>query len=272
MIPKVIHYCWFGGKPKSEIINKCIASWREYCPDYEIIEWNENNFDVNCIPYTAAAYADKKWAFVSDYARLKIVYENGGIYLDTDVLLHNCLDELLSYKCWFASDDVRYINTGLGFGAAQNNPTIASLADAYKEYSYPCGTNVTRDTKILEQLFPEWKKTDKCLNLEGTLLIGYREYGRYAHHLYTYSWADEAVQVKRCQEIASGKNKKLSARLIWRIKCAVRNPLVIAFFDKRRGTVIEKIYTFCAYDLLDCGVWYFVKRLSLKIKRMFEMG
>ncbi len=78
MIPKVIHYCWFGGNPKPDIIQQCIESWMKYCPDYEIIEWNESNFDVNCIPYTAQAYADKKWAFVSDYARLAIVYNYGG--------------------------------------------------------------------------------------------------------------------------------------------------------------------------------------------------
>ena len=82
-IPKVIHYCWFGGKEKPPLVKKCIESWHQYCPDYEIKEWNETNFDVDCIPYVAAAYADKKWAFVSDYARLYLVYEYGGVYLDT---------------------------------------------------------------------------------------------------------------------------------------------------------------------------------------------
>ena len=129
MISKKIHYCWFGKGPKSEIIQKCIDSWKEFCPDYEIIEWNEENFDVYGIPYTAAAYADKKWAFVSDYARLKIVYENGGIYLDTDVLLHNNLDELLQYECWLASDDVRYMSTGLGFGAEKGHWLVQKLME-----------------------------------------------------------------------------------------------------------------------------------------------
>lgn len=79
MIPKTIHYCWFGGNPKPELVCRCIDSWRRFCPDYEIIEWNENNFDVNCIPYVRDAYAAKKWAFVSDYARLKVVFERGVI-------------------------------------------------------------------------------------------------------------------------------------------------------------------------------------------------
>lgn len=78
MIPKVIHYCWFGRNKKSELIEKCIESWREYCPDYKIVEWNEDNFDIECLPYVKAAYTDQKWAFVSDYARLAIIYKRGG--------------------------------------------------------------------------------------------------------------------------------------------------------------------------------------------------
>lgn len=83
MIPKIIHYCWFGGNPKSNLIKQCIDSWKKYCPDYQIIEWNESNFDINCNPYVKAAYEDKKWAFVSDYARLYIVYNRGGGYIST---------------------------------------------------------------------------------------------------------------------------------------------------------------------------------------------
>lgn len=78
MIPKVIHYCWFGRNPKTEIIEKCIASWRKYCPDWEIIEWNEDNYDVEKVPFVKEAYEAKKWAFVSDYARLDILYNHGG--------------------------------------------------------------------------------------------------------------------------------------------------------------------------------------------------
>ena len=80
MIPKVIHYCWFGGNPLPKSAQKCIASWRKYLPDYEIKEWNESNFDVNIIPYTAEAYKAKKYAFVSDYARFWILYKYGGLY------------------------------------------------------------------------------------------------------------------------------------------------------------------------------------------------
>lgn len=85
MIPQTIHYCWFGNKPLSETAIKCISSWKKYFPNYTIKEWNENNFNINIIPYTKEAYKRGKWAFVSDYARFWILYNYGGIYFDTDV-------------------------------------------------------------------------------------------------------------------------------------------------------------------------------------------
>ena len=95
MIPKIIHYCWFGRGPLPELAQKCIASWKKYLPDYEIKEWNEDNFDVNIIPYTAEAYQAKKYAFVSDYARFWILYRYGGIYFDTDVEVIRPIDDIV---------------------------------------------------------------------------------------------------------------------------------------------------------------------------------
>ena len=95
MIPKVIHYCWFGRNPLPESAKKCINSWRKYLPDYEIKEWNEDNFDVNIIPYTREAYEVKKYAFVSDYARFWILYHHGGLYFDTDVEVIKPLDDII---------------------------------------------------------------------------------------------------------------------------------------------------------------------------------
>lgn len=96
MIPKIIHYCMFGGKPLPDEVKYYISTWQKYCPDYEIKEWNESNFDVNQNQYCREAYETKKWAFVSDYARLKILYEYGGIYMDTDVEVCKPLDHLAS--------------------------------------------------------------------------------------------------------------------------------------------------------------------------------
>lgn len=224
MIPKVIHYCWFGGSPKSDLIKKCIDSWHEFCPDYQIIEWNETNFDVNCNSYVKAAYEDKKWAFVSDYARLFVVYNNGGIYLDTDVLLHNSIDELLEHECWLASDDVRYIATGLGFGAEKYNWLINKVMNAYEDYTYPSGTNVIRDTVIFEKELIGWEKSNKTQIIKDVLLIGLKDYGKYATHLYTYTWADEATKAKRESDILTNKKETFKSKVIWKIKLFFQKP------------------------------------------------
>jgi mannosyltransferase OCH1-like enzyme len=97
MIPKVIHYCWFGGKPLPELAKKCIASWKKKCPDYEIKEWNETNFDLSSNRYLQEAIKMKKWAFASDYIRLAVLYNEGGIYLDTDVEILKPLDKFLRH-------------------------------------------------------------------------------------------------------------------------------------------------------------------------------
>ena len=96
IIPKIIHYCWFGGNPLPPLAKKCIASWKKYLPDYEIRQWDESNYDVNKIPYIKEAYAAKKFAFVSDYARFDILYNYGGIYFDTDVEIISPLDCIIS--------------------------------------------------------------------------------------------------------------------------------------------------------------------------------
>lgn len=132
MIPKKIHYCWFGGAEKNELVKKCIDSWKKYCPDYEIIEWNESNYDINRHNYMKEAYQNKKWAFVSDYARLDIIYSHGGFYLDTDVELVKSLDSLCDLNCFLAVESTNYINTGLGFGAEKNSEVVKTLLEEYK--------------------------------------------------------------------------------------------------------------------------------------------
>lgn len=134
MIPKVIHYCWFGGGEKDELTTKCIETWKRVCPDYIIKEWNENNYDVTKNRYMYEAYQEKRWGFVSDYARLDIVYENGGIYLDTDVEVIKPFDDLLDVRAFFGfeSSASRYaVNTGGGFGAAKGEPFLKGLLHTY---------------------------------------------------------------------------------------------------------------------------------------------
>lgn len=120
MIPKIIHYCWFGGKPKPDEVQFYIDSWRRFCPDYEIREWNESNFDVNENAYSREAYEAQKWAFVSDYVRVKVLYSYGGIYLDTDIELIQSLDSLLNDKIIMGFENDKMVSTATIGSEAQN--------------------------------------------------------------------------------------------------------------------------------------------------------
>ena len=144
MIPKVIHYCWFGRGEKSPLMKKCIKSWEKHFPDFEIKEWNEDNFDVNIIPYTKDAYAAKKYAFVSDYARFWILYHHGGIYFDTDVEVIRPMDDIIEKGPFmgFELDNVDSalptlsINPGLGLGAEKKNPIFAEILNRYEQLTF----------------------------------------------------------------------------------------------------------------------------------------
>ena len=140
MIPKIIHYCWFGGAKKPEFAERCIASWKKFCPDYEIIEWNESNYDLSANLYIQQAYAEKRWAFVTDYVRLDVVYRHGGIYLDTDVEIIRSLDPLLVHKAFCGLENVSghelSISTGLGFGSEAGHEIIKAWRDMYDKLSF----------------------------------------------------------------------------------------------------------------------------------------
>lgn len=163
MIPKVIHYCWFGHNPLPPLAEKCIASWRKFMPDYEIKEWNEDNFNVNIIPYTADAYKAKKYAFVSDFARFWIIYNYGGVYFDTDVEVIKPMDDILANGSYMGFErDTRTniigcVNPGLGFAANKGNELILKIIKYYNTLNFiidpklkkPKDTIVQHTTKIL---------------------------------------------------------------------------------------------------------------------------
>lgn len=155
MIPKKIHYCWFGGKPLPNSVKKCIKSWKKFCPDYEIIEWNESNYDVNKIPFIQQAYQAKKYAFVSDYVRLDIIYFEGGIYLDTDVELLKNLDPLLVNQCFLAMELPGLVNTGLGFGAQKGHWFIKENMDFYRKIDFDTN-NIITCVKITTDLLKKY--------------------------------------------------------------------------------------------------------------------
>ena len=133
MIPKIIHYCWFGRGEKPKLAQKCIVSWKKYCPDFEIIEWNEENFEIDKYPYAKYCYENKKWAFLSDFARLVVVYKHGGVYFDTDVEVIKPLGELLECEAFYGFENTEKVNTGQGFGAVSEHETVEAMIQKYYE-------------------------------------------------------------------------------------------------------------------------------------------
>lgn len=136
MIPKTIHYCWFGGNPLPELAQRCIASWRKFLPDYEIREWNETNYDVRKIPYTAQAYDAKKYAFVSDYARFDILYQHGGVYFDTDVEVIKPLDDILERGAFAGVECAGALAAGLGIASPAASQIYREILDSYQDEQF----------------------------------------------------------------------------------------------------------------------------------------
>lgn len=175
MIPKVIHYCWFGGNPFSESVIRCKESWEKFFPDYEIKEWNEDNFPISCCAYIQEAYKAKKWAFVSDYARFWILYHEGGVYFDTDVEIIKSMDDIVARGPFMGCETVLAkrslsvsrkdkselelgVNPGLGIAANAGSEIYKQILNSYNEAHFlnPDGTEnqqtvVTRTTNTLKE-------------------------------------------------------------------------------------------------------------------------
>lgn len=163
MIPKTIHYCWFGGKPLPRSARKCITSWKKYFPDYQIKEWNESNYDVGKTAYTKEAYEAKKYAFVSDYARFDILYQYGGVYFDTDVEIIKSFDDILINGPFMGCETNGgkkgiYVAPGLGLAAVSGLDIYKTIIDYYNtqhflnpDGSYNTETVVKKITKILTE-------------------------------------------------------------------------------------------------------------------------
>lgn len=215
MIPKKIHYCWFGGKKLPVDVKKSIESWKKYCPDYEIIEWNESNFDIDCHPFVRSAYDAKAWAFVSDYARLKVIYDNGGIYFDTDVELLKNIDFLLENDFYIGvQQSGLFCTTGLGYGAEIHNSIVKQMLLKYdglvfeknsaKEIACPY-----LNSKVMEEF--GYRYTEEVINIDGALILPPRFFdpiapGNYKNllcedtisiHHYSASWTSASNRMKR---------------------------------------------------------------------------
>ena len=233
MIPKKIHYCWIGGNPLPESAKKCIKSWKKFCPDYEIIEWNETNYDFSRNQYMKDALAAKKWGFVPDYARLDIIYQHGGIYLDTDVEIIRSFDDMLKNKGYAGFESEDLVNFGQGFGAEAGNPVIKALRDSYEELSFinPDGSlnliaSPALNTITLEELGLE--KNNKKQILSDCFTIYPIEYfcpkslndgiirctkNTYSIHHFDASWFTESQQKAKLERWKQKQKKaKIKAR------------------------------------------------------------
>lgn len=182
-IPTTIHYCWFGGNALGDDEQACVASWRTHCPTWKIKQWDESNFDVRCNAFVAGAYERKNWAFVSDYARFRVLYDEGGVYLDTDVELLRPLDVLLArapYMGFERDADERAgvmgaVNAGLGMAFPPHHPFVKSVLDVYEHAEFPQEGNlgdytvVEVVTSLLEQ--QGMKAVEGCQVVAGVTLL-----------------------------------------------------------------------------------------------------
>ena len=228
MIPKIIHYCWFGGKPLPRSAEKCIASWKKYLPGYEVKRWDESNFDVNAIPYTREAYAACKYAFVSDYARFWILYHYGGVYFDTDVEVIRPIDDIINRGGFLGVESNRNgiytVNPGLGFAATQGTAVIGEMVNLYSTFHF-INTDGASDLKNIVEITTDYlsskglQNTDEIQDCCGftiypkdyfcpidydTRELKITENTRTIHH-YAESWVPRSTRFKNALSRLFGK-------------------------------------------------------------------
>ena len=222
---KKIHYCWFGGKPLSELTKKCITSWKKYLPNFEIIEWNEKNFDINCSLFVKQAYEQKKWAFVSDYVRFKVLKDEGGLYLDTDMEITQDISKMLENELFFGVEDSKLINGAIIWSKNSSNKHISNLLRIYDQTEK---FNATGD--IFEQSIPRIitkyfndlgfnKEKDEIQNIDNVIIYP-REYfypisydyknnifteKTHGIHHFSATWTSTGEKIKRWSKIHNFK-------------------------------------------------------------------
>ena len=263
MIPKIIHYCWFGGNPFPELAQKCIASWKKFLPDYEIKEWNESNYDVRKIPYIAQAYDAKKYAFVSDYARFDILYQYGGVYFDTDVEVIKDIRPIIERGAFIGIEKGRkpLLNAGLGIASPAASEIYKEILDSYanerfinQDGSLNLKTVVTRVSEIFAR--HGFVEEDRMQTVADTTIYPIEYFcpkdcasrslvitkNTYSIHHYDGSWCSRAQKTY-------GRQRSFLLqhfRAFWK-------PL--AFFP------------FCVWQIRDNGFSVFMKKIVNKIGR-----
>lgn len=267
-IPKVIHYCWFGRSELPALAVKCINSWKKFCPDYEIKEWNETNFDVNSCEYVKHAYVEKKWAFVSDYARFWILYNEGGIYFDTDVELIRPIDDILKEGAFMGCEptwegnrknSMLKIAPGLGIAAPPKHEIYKEIIDFYEKrnfYQEDGGIDFTTVVEYITSIFEKYglKNTPKKQKIKNVIIypadyfcpmnystgqITITKNTRSIHH-YTASWRNKKEQKQN--EVLQKLNRKYGERIGYRLWRCYTLPYRI--FNKIKSKGIKGTFFF----------------------------
>ncbi len=229
MIPKIIHYCWFGEREKPENVVRMIEGWKKKLPDYTFMEWNDTNFNVNELRYTQSAYNQKKYAFVSDVARLKALSLYGGIYMDTDVEVIRSFDDILDHRCILGMEERNFIATSF-IAAEPDFPLINDFIGSYSKLEFDsksAETNVQKLTKIMvSKGFVQKNEMQQI----GDITVFPREYfspydyincidmrteNTYCVHHFSVTWMPRSIKIKKALKKAVGKllGKKRMDRL-----------------------------------------------------------
>lgn len=214
MIPKKIHYCWFGKNPMPKLAKKCIDSWNKYCSDYEIICWNEDNFDINMNKYVKEAYENKKFAFVTDFVRLYALYNYGGVYMDTDVEVIKNIDEFLKHESFSGFENIKYVPTGI-MASSKGNKLFKELLEYYDGRSFvkEDGTfDLKSNTETITEIMTKkgLKKNNKFQIIEGFALYPndyfcpvshdtkklYKTNNTHTIHWFAGSWVPKSQKIK----------------------------------------------------------------------------
>lgn len=267
-IPRIIHYCWFGKNPLPDSAKTCIESWKKFCPDYQIIEWNEDNYDINTCEYVREAYRNKKWAFVSDYARYDILYREGGLYFDTDVELIRPIDDIIKEGSFigcekgFFNNGWLKVNPGVGIGAIAGLPFYKEVLEFYSTQHFE-KNGIFNQTTIVEYTTTFLVKNG-LRNYNGIQKIGditiypWQYFGpmdyvtgdieitdetRSIHH-YTASWLEkEDVDIYKAERLIAAK-----------IGCRMSKLVIIPY------KVTKKIKKFIRVRGLWGGIEYAIKK------------
>lgn len=193
MIPKIIHYCWFGGKELPYSAKKCINSWKKYCPEYEIKKWDETNFDFSDCRYAREAYEAKKWAFVSDYARFKILYENGGIYFDIDVELIKPIEHIVNKGPFIGCEICRNkdtnkieqgINPGVGMATCKGHLTLKEILEIYKTLRFIQKDQKYDYTTIVWRMTTYFRKYGFDVSINNSTIQTIKDFNIYPHEYF----------------------------------------------------------------------------------------